>query len=125
MPADGRSVGEARHRVTEQLSTWGIDPDGCDVAALVVSELFTNAVVHTISRVITCKLVATSDQLVIQVTDDGNGHSAPSPRRAGLDDEEGRGLMLVKTVSECWGVGPAEGGDGRGVWAALPGQARV
>ncbi|MFC4463978.1 ATP-binding protein [Streptomyces xiangluensis] len=119
LPADGRAVAEARHLVREQLSNWGTDPDGCDTAALVVSELFTNAVVHTSSQAIACNVEATPDQLLIQVTDDGSGPSTPMPQRANTHDEDGRGLLLVKAVSERWGVGPAEDGDARNVWATV------
>ncbi|MDQ0772944.1 anti-sigma regulatory factor (Ser/Thr protein kinase) [Streptomyces aurantiacus] len=120
LPADVKAVGEARRRVLERLSSWGVTQDGCDTAVLVVSELFTNSVVHTASRTITCSLRATPDQLRIQVADDGSCQSAPMPQRAGVHDEEGRGLMLVKTVSRRWGAGPTEDGDGRAVWADLP-----
>ncbi|MEU1691092.1 ATP-binding protein [Streptomyces hirsutus] len=119
LPADRRSVGRARHLVTEQLGVWGVVPDDCATAALVVSELLTNAVLHTRSRRIACTLGATPDLVLIQVTDDGSGPSAPRTRRAGPRDEVGRGLLLVKAVSEHWGVGGAEYGDGRTVWAML------
>ncbi|MFD3821094.1 ATP-binding protein [Streptomyces sp. NPDC058625] len=119
LPADRRTVGRARRLVTEQLGSWGVDPDGCDTAALVVSELLTNAVLHTSSRRISCTVEATPELVLIQVTDDGSGPSVPRPRRAGYRDEVGRGLLLVKTVSERWGVSCAEYGDGRTVWAAL------
>ncbi|WP_405537563.1 ATP-binding protein [Streptomyces sp. NBC_00075] len=113
LPADGQAVGEARHLTLAHLRSWGIGSDGCDTAVLVVSELFTNAVIHTSSKTVTCSLGATSDQLLIQVLDDGSGHSAPNFQKAGLRDEGGRGLILVKSMTERWGVG-------RVVWATLP-----
>ncbi|MFF1676102.1 ATP-binding protein [Streptomyces sp. NPDC058256] len=119
LPADGKSVGEVRHLVQEQLSTWDIGSDGRETAALVVSELFTNALVHTTSSLITCAVEATADQLVIEVTDDGGSNSTPTPRTAGLQDEGGRGLMLVKSLSDLWGVALSGDGRGRLVWAAL------
>ncbi|MGI3224534.1 ATP-binding protein [Streptomyces sp. GTA36] len=125
LSADVRAVGEARCRVLEHLSSWGVNRDGCDIAVLVVSELFTNSVVHTVSRMITCHLGATPDKLLIQVTDEGNCESVPTPQRASLHDEAGRGLMLVKAVSRRWGVSPTEDGDGRTAWAELPAQVRA
>ncbi|BCL28537.1 ATP-binding protein [Streptomyces aurantiacus] len=125
LPTDAKAVGEARRRVQECLSSWGVDQDGCDTAVLVVSELFTNSVIHTASRLITCNLSAAPDQLLVQVADDGSCQSAPMPQTAGVHDEEGRGLMLVKTVSRRWGVSPVEDGDGQAVWAALPAQLRA
>ncbi|MFI8306095.1 ATP-binding protein [Streptomyces sp. NPDC085927] len=119
LPPDRRTVGRARHLVTEQLGLWGVAPDDCDTAVLVVSELLTNAVLHTNSRRVACTLGATPDLVLIQVTDDGSGPSAPRTRRAGSRDEAGRGLLLVRALSEHWGVGVAEYGGGRTVWATL------
>lgn len=119
LPADRKAIGEARHLVREQLGNWGIGPDGCATAALVVSELFTNAVLHTNSQTIACHVEATPDQLLIQVADDGSGPSTLMPQRAKTHDEMGRGLLLIQAVSQRWGAGPTEGGDGRIVWATL------
>lgn len=120
LPAERRSVGEARHRVVEQLGTWGIRGEGCDTAALVVSELFANAVIHTSSRTIAFNLGATPEQLLIQVADDGSGPSTPMPQRADSDAEFGRGLLLIQSMTERWGVGPVEDGAAdRIVWATV------
>ncbi|MEV1083477.1 ATP-binding protein [Streptomyces sp. NPDC050211] len=119
LPADGTAVGEARHLVLEQLRDWDITSDGCDTAVLVVSELFTNSVIHTNSEAITCNVGATDDQLLIQVADDGSGQTEPTPRQAHPHAEEGRGLMLVKALSERWGVAVAGQREIRVVWATL------
>ncbi|MEU6379268.1 ATP-binding protein [Streptomyces sp. NPDC046909] len=119
LPAERRSVSEARHRVLQQLRAWGILAEGCDTAALVVSELFANAVIHTSSRTIAFNLGATPEQLLIQVVDDGSGPSTPRSQRADTDAEFGRGLLLVQSMTERWGVGPVEDGAGRIVWATV------
>lgn len=119
LPAERRSVGEARHRVLDQLRTWGIRGDSCDTAALVVSELFANAVIHTSSQAIALKLGLTPEQLLIEVADDGSGPSIPVPQRASSDEEFGRGLLIVQSMTERWGAGPAGGGAGRIVWATV------
>lgn len=119
LPADVLAVGSARQRVREQLGAWGVDPDGADTAVLMVSELFTNALVHTASEVITCQLAWIPGRLLIEVADEGGAQSAPRPRKAHSDEEGGRGLMLVKLLAEQWGVGPAPRGPGRTVWAVL------
>lgn len=119
LAADEVSVSQARHRLLKHLRTWGIDQDSCDTAVLVVSELFTNAVVHTDTDTIECTVEATPDQLQIQVADRGTGHSIPSPQHTGSQDEGGRGLTLVEAVSQGWGVRPAGDGDSQVVWATL------
>ncbi|GHC54391.1 ATP-binding protein [Streptomyces flavofungini] len=120
LPADSRAVGEARHLAREQLKYWGVGAEKRDAAALVVTELFTNALAHTTSDVVVCALKTTSDHLVIEVMDDGSGPPDPAPREAGAHDEHGRGLALVRAVSACWGAGPSGGGVGQAVWAVLP-----
>ncbi|MGW3956811.1 ATP-binding protein [Streptomyces sp. NPDC004752] len=119
LPAEGGAVREARRLVGEHLTSWGVGATARDTAALLMSELFTNAVVHTDSRVIRCRVEATRERLLIQVADEGGGPSAPTPQRADFDDESGRGLLIVKSESERWGVSRPRGGDGRVVWATL------
>jgi serine/threonine-protein kinase RsbW len=98
-------------------------PDGTrDDAEMIVSELFTNAVRHTASRVVGCelRLDAGGGIVRLEVADQGQGMSEPRSREAGVDEEGGRGLLLVEVLSETWGVrGAPDGGSGRTVWAVL------
>jgi anti-sigma regulatory factor (Ser/Thr protein kinase) len=48
------SAARARQLAKAQLLGWDIGEDARDAAALVVSELVTNAIVHTASRRIVC-----------------------------------------------------------------------
>ena len=43
----------------------------------------------------------------------------PEPNEAGLDDESGRGLMLVEALTERWGWELPANGRGKIVWALL------
>lgn len=54
--AHPRSASEARRLTRERLAGWPVCPDTREAADLVVSELVTNAIVHTTSRRITCEL---------------------------------------------------------------------
>lgn len=47
LPAAPASVGVARRRVRESLTEWGADPEACDNAILVTSELVTDALTHS------------------------------------------------------------------------------
>ncbi|MDT3399966.1 ATP-binding protein [Streptomyces sp. B1866] len=113
------SVAEARRRVVGRLSTWGVDAGVRDNAELVVSELFTNAVCHTSSEEIGCYLQLRGTRLRLAVSDQGCAGSEPRARRAGADQEGGRGLALVDALSHAWGVRPDTDGPGRVVWARL------
>jgi serine/threonine-protein kinase RsbW len=119
LPASSASVADARGRVRARLGEWGTDPELCDDASLVVTELFTNAVRHTDSEKITCVLQDTGAVIRLEVTDQGRGTGVPAPCAAEADEEGGRGLLLVSVLSLAWGSDPADGGTGRVVWAEL------
>ena len=89
----------------------------CDTAALVISELVTNAIVHTVSSRVVCELHDHDDTVRIAVHDEGcaPGEPHPSPQRP--DEEHGRGLLLVDALSRAWGA--QEHGPGLLVWAEL------
>ena len=114
------SVGAARRNVRELLSEWGTSPETCDNALLVTSELVTNALTHTASEWIICRLRTVGERLHIEVEDQNRGLTLPTQRSAGPDDQGGRGLMLVGMVSSDWGVRDTADGSGRVVWAVLP-----
>ncbi|WKX68848.1 ATP-binding protein [Streptomyces sp. XD-27] len=118
LPARGASVAAARRRVRGHLPAWGFGGDACDAVELVISELVTNALVHTASEQILCVLRADAEVLYVEVADQGGGPVGPSARQAGADDECGRGLMLVRALADAWGDRPVAGG-GRAVWAQL------
>ncbi|MFT2016350.1 ATP-binding protein [Streptomyces sp. 796.1] len=120
LPAERAAVSDARHRVRAWLSRKDVSEDARDTAQLVISELVTNAVVHTSSTSISCVLQAVRGQLRIEVRDQGGCATRPVPRDAAMGDEHGRGLLLVETLADTWGVVHGERGTGRTVWAALP-----
>ncbi|MBB5937752.1 ATP-binding protein [Streptomyces zagrosensis] len=122
LPAERAAVSDARRRVRMWLNCQQVSEDARDMAQLVISELVTNAVVHTSSTSIACVLQSVRGQLRIEVRDQGGGTTRPTPRDAAAGDENGRGLLLVETLADTWGVVFGERGEGRTVWAALPAQ---
>ncbi|MFK0111637.1 ATP-binding protein [Streptomyces sp. NPDC091217] len=113
-------MAEARRRVRRHLCTWHLDSDSRDTAVLVVSELFTNAVLHSDGQTVICVLAVTEGRLFVQVEDDSTEQTAPKPRQAPVHDEGGRGLMLVEALSRRWGASRSEDrGGGWIVWATL------
>ncbi|WP_237319429.1 ATP-binding protein [Streptomyces sp. JJ36] len=110
---------DARRRVRRQLRRWSFPARLCDTAQLLVSELVTNAVVHTDSARVRCLLRAGGSRLRLEIHDEGSERSAPLPCWATPEDEHGRGLLLVDTLSDEWGVDCAAQGRGRTVWVEL------
>ncbi|MFJ9816370.1 ATP-binding protein [Streptomyces sp. NPDC101151] len=111
------SPAQARRLTHARLTGWSVCEDTCDSAALVISELVTNAIVHTASSRVVCELHDHDDTVRIAVRDEGcaPGEPHPSPQRP--DEEHGRGLLLVDALCRAWGA--QEHGPGLLVWAEL------
>lgn len=108
-------VARARAFTLTTLESWGESEALEDAATLVVSELVTNAVRHASSPA-RLKLSRHDDGLIVEVRD--SAAAPPRWRRAALDDEGGRGLMLVSLLSVEWGARILPEG-GKAVWCRL------
>jgi anti-sigma regulatory factor (Ser/Thr protein kinase) len=113
-PPVARSVPDARHAVLECLHNTGLDDLACE-AALLTSELVTNAVLHARTSV---DLAVDWDgtSLRVQAADD----SARPPQPQALTDTKfsGRGLAIIAAVAKQWGFEPSDGA-GKLVWFEL------
>ncbi|MCX4820582.1 ATP-binding protein [Streptomyces sp. NBC_01142] len=119
LPARVEFVARARKMAQAVLNRWGVGGDVHDTAMLVVSELVTNAVVHTDGHLVACELLNGAQRLRITVQDQGSAPTGPRVCRV-AEEERGRGLLLVETVSSAWGTHASKSGPGRVVWAELP-----
>ncbi|GAA2248899.1 ATP-binding protein [Streptomyces amakusaensis] len=106
----------ARRLAVRQIESWGRE---AEAAAQVVAELAANAATHgrVPGRDFRMTLAEVGGTLRIEVTDT-RGERAPGRRDTDEEDESGRGLLLVETFADRWGVvsGPA---PGKTVWAEL------
>ncbi len=101
--ADARGVALARRLIRRRLSEWGLVDDVVDDAVLCVSELVTNAVIHTSSP---SDVQATLDGSVLTVTVRDQGAGGGETRHVRRDEPlavHGRGLQLVEALSSRWG----------------------
>lgn len=112
-PADRGAPRAARLFVTGALRHWHGE-HYADDAALVVTELATNAVVHTGSP-FTVDVAAADSAMRVSVRDEARLDGA-SPGGA-LLAAPGHGLSVVSAVAVTWGV--EETADGKTVWAEL------
>lgn len=100
------AVGEARRFVRRHLLDWGVDDDRVDTAVLCLSELVTNAVIHTGAP---CEVRALLDAGVLTLTvRDRGSHRGARPADPGADRDDplrvhGRGLQLVAALTSRWG----------------------
>jgi anti-sigma regulatory factor (Ser/Thr protein kinase) len=113
------AIADARRCTRDLLRLWGLGEEICDLAVLVISELVTNAVRHTASTAIMCQVRSTDRLVHVEVKDEGAGSSTPRKLAPDADAESGRGLLLVDTLTDAWGVRSSDPDGGRTVWATF------
>ncbi|MFE9731868.1 SpoIIE family protein phosphatase [Streptomyces sp. NPDC005863] len=135
LPGNPLAPAAARKFVRAALADWtelglpaarGFTDRLADDSVLLVSELVTNAVVHAGTAVeLLCRLDdavpgESTETLVIEVSDHHPSRAVRSEQRPQPPGtpEYGRGLQLVATLSESWGITYRAGT--KTVWARLP-----
>src|ERR1700684_1680882 len=99
LAASPAAPAHARSQVPAALRAWD---------ELLTSELVTNAVAHEPGETITLVISCSRDRLRVDVHD--SSQALPVLQDAAGDDETGRGLMLVATLSAEWGFSRTPGG---------------
>jgi anti-sigma regulatory factor (Ser/Thr protein kinase) len=97
------------------LLEWCVHGSCVDDAHIVLGELVTNALMHSMD-VFTLTLTLHGDQIIVEVWDCTDA----TPEVTTPDDlaVNGRGMFLVDALSKEWGVRPEEEG-GKTVWARI------
>jgi anti-sigma regulatory factor (Ser/Thr protein kinase) len=119
LPRDARAPAVARAAVSALCDEPDFIPSQCQTLMLLVSEVASNAVLHSTGPADAPILLAATaaDKVIrIAVSDAGLQFSRATPRDA-VRGEGGYGLYLVNKAASRWGV------DGRGgtrVWFELP-----
>ncbi len=109
------AVRHARRFTRRTLRAWGVPRDTIEEALLVVSELVTNALVHT-GGPVRLDMSLVNHRLRLAVAD-SSPRSPVKPTSIGWEATGGRGILLVEAVSAAWGTVPVSGG--KQVWADL------
>lgn len=111
--------GFARVFLNQLLDLWGVDPDSAYSAALLITELTTNAIRHAgrdtgpetlqpgeVPRLVSLGAKISDTRLYVEVWDSA-ADKLPTVRSADLYDEQGRGLGIVSTLAHRWGTARA------------------
>jgi anti-sigma regulatory factor (Ser/Thr protein kinase) len=101
LTAQPAAAPEARSQVLAAIRAWHVPVDP-GVAVLLTSELVTNAIGHEAGQTVALAITCSHDQLRVDVHD--TSRSLPVLVEAPADAETGRGLMLVATLSDTWGI---------------------
>ncbi|MEY9996688.1 anti-sigma regulatory factor (Ser/Thr protein kinase) [Streptomyces sp. V4I8] len=109
------AVGHARRFTRRTLRTWGVPPPDRDAVLLVVSELVTNALVHTDGRV-RLDLTLVNQRLRVAVAD-SSPRTPVKPAGISWEATGGRGILLVEAMAAEWGTVPVSGG--KQVWSEI------
>jgi anti-sigma regulatory factor (Ser/Thr protein kinase) len=111
-PPTGASVRAARRFIAECVEHLGLQrlPD----VQLMVSELATNAVLHSQSRFDVTVERLSDTSVRVEVRDFGEG--VPRLIDRGASADSGRGLQIVDLLSDTWGVSTRPGGAGKSTW---------
>ncbi|ARF73894.1 hypothetical protein B7C62_17695 [Kitasatospora albolonga] len=130
VPHGPAGVGQARHRMREQLRSNGVSDAVVDDAVLILSELLSNACRHgrPLGRhtdvgdgdIRAAWRVETSGGLTVEVTD-GGGPTRPVPATPSVTARGGRGLNIISALAQEWGVRDDSSGEVT-VWAHVSSQ---
>ena len=113
LPAEPGSTRQARRFVSDVLGRWSC-PHLAEEAALLTSELVTNAVVHARSEVdVRITRIPTGVRIEVMDQEAGSVRPVTAPPHA----TGGRGLLLVQALAGNWGVRPSR--SGKNVWFEL------
>ncbi|MFE0421381.1 ATP-binding protein [Streptomyces sp. NPDC058953] len=126
VPHGPAGVGEARHRMREQLRMSKVPESVIDDAMLILSELLSNAFRHgrPLGRadrgdgdIRAAWRVDRSGRLAVEVTD-GGGPTRPVPSTPSVTARGGRGLQIITALAREWGVRDHPSGEVT-VWALV------
>lgn len=110
--------GAARTWVGDVLTGW--PEDRVQIARLLVSELVTNAVLHARTEILVAHS-ADGTRVRFEVNDRHSG--GPVPKRYSRDSPTGRGMHLVASLADEWGV--ERDAAGKTVWFAVSRSSRA
>ncbi|MGW2690224.1 SpoIIE family protein phosphatase [Streptomyces sp. NPDC001414] len=114
LPADPQAAPIARSATRRQLREWGIEEETAFTTELLVSEFVGNAIRYG-APPLRLRLIL-DQKLTCEVSD--TAPSAPHIQHARTIDETGRGLFIIASLADQWGIRYQS--HGKTVWAEQP-----
>lgn len=106
LPPRAASVPKARRFVLHCMAEWSLE-HLCETAALLVSEVVSNAVLHARTDIVVTA-AHLGGSVEVRVTD--GSPMAPVPRRHSAESTTGRGVQLLDQLASSWEVLQEAGG---------------
>ncbi|MER7739144.1 SpoIIE family protein phosphatase [Streptomyces sp. NPDC096538] len=113
-PGDPRALSDTRSMIRTAAGAWGAR-HRADEIELVADEMITNVLMHTEGSAVVILSVLDGTERRLRVEVEDSSSALPRRREAGESGVSGRGLLLVETLTDLWGV-EARGG-GKCVWS--------
>ena len=129
---ESHAIAAARSFTFQTMHKWGVTDSADDIAA-VVTELLTNAIRHALPQAqhatgtlspwpIKVGLLHPGSHVICAIADPST--ELPELREPDWQDESGRGLLVVSSLSDHWGCSAAPDEQGKVVWGAFATAAR-
>jgi anti-sigma regulatory factor (Ser/Thr protein kinase) len=115
LPPEPASAARARRFIADLCAATQMPSTLCETAALLVSELVTNAIIHGKTSA-TVEVHRPADILRVSVRD-ASPALPPVGARPTLSAESGRGLTIVSVLADAWGIETVDGG--KAIWFEL------
>jgi anti-sigma regulatory factor (Ser/Thr protein kinase) len=110
--------GAARQAVRTWFDSRSCGDDATDTAALLFTELVSNAVVHASGPILWLTVDETTTDVLHVAVRDGSKVIPDAPQAPDVHQAGGRGLFMVDAFSTRWGWEPLD--TGKRVWFELP-----
>lgn len=117
--AEPSSVVLARELVRYALANWGFRGEIVHDSMLVMSEIVTNAVAAAQGSRLRLRCALLDKAPLLECWD--LSPALPLARNGSATDENGRGLAIIAAYAKEIGIRPSATGEGKIVWALMPG----
>ncbi|NGN64182.1 SpoIIE family protein phosphatase [Streptomyces sp. A7024] len=107
-------ISDARAQLRGMLHDWA-DPDQVDAAELALSEMIANVMMHTDSpATVSITVMGTPGTRTLSLRISDTDATLPHLKHPGELSASGRGMLLLDSLADDWGVQPQ--GDGKMTW---------